>query len=185
MIYCIFMQSRLGMVCVRPAAFRLYSSALFPRPCVVFRKSLNFWVFLMERLLEFVMNHPELVVPFVVLLVLLIMLESRRGGKTVSSQQLTNLVNKEGAVVVDVRESKEYREGHITESRNIPFASLKENLAQLEKFKDKPVILVCKMGQHAGAAGRILSTSGFKDVRRLSGGITTWKSDGLPLVKGK
>lgn len=139
----------------------------------------------MNRLLEFVLNHPELVIPFFVLLTLLIMLESRRGGKTVSSQMLTNLVNKEDAVVVDVRDAKEFREGHITESRNIPFSSLKDNLTQLEKFKDKPVILVCKMGQHAGAAGRILSTSGFKDVRRLSGGITTWKSDGLPLVKGK
>lgn len=139
----------------------------------------------MERLLEFVLNHPELVVPFAVLLTLLIMLESRRGGKTVSSQQLTHLVNKEEAVVVDVRDSKEFREGHITDARNIPFASLKDNLTQLDKFKEKPVILVCKMGQHAGAAGRILSTSGFKDVRRLSGGISTWKADGLPLVKGK
>lgn len=139
----------------------------------------------MDHLLQFVLNHPELVIPFLVLLTLLIMLESRRGGKTVSSQQLTNLVNKEEAVVVDVRDSKEFREGHITESRNIPFSSLKENLTQLDKYKEKPVILVCKMGQHAGAAGKILSTSGFKDVRRLSGGITTWKSDGLPLVKGK
>ena len=139
----------------------------------------------MDHLLQFVLNHPELVIPFLVLLTLLVMLESRRGGKTVSSQQLTNLVNKEEAVVVDVRDSKEFREGHITESRNIPFSSLKENLTQLDKYKEKPVILVCKMGQHAGAAGKILSTSGFKDVRRLSGGITTWKSDGLPLVKGK
>lgn len=139
----------------------------------------------MERLLEFVMNHPELVVPFVVLLTLLILLESRRGGKTVSSQQLTNLVNKEEAVVIDVRDAKEFREGHITDSRNIPFSTLKDSLGQLEKYKDKPVILVCKIGQHAGAAGRILSTHGFKDVRRLRGGITTWKSEGLPLVKGK
>ena len=139
----------------------------------------------MDRLLQFALNHPELVLPFFVLLTLLIMLETRRGGKTVSSQQLTNLINQEGAVVVDVRDSKEFREGHITESRNIPFSSLKDNLVQLDKFKDKPVVLVCKIGQHAGAAGKILSTSGFKDVRRLSGGITTWKSDGLPLVKGK
>ena len=109
----------------------------------------------MERLLEFVINHPELVVPFFVLLTLLILLESRRGGKTVSSQQLVHLVNKEDAVVVDVRDAKEFREGHITESRNIPFSSLKDNLTQLDKFKEKPVILVCKMGQHAGAADAV------------------------------
>ena len=64
----------------------------------------------MDRLLEFALNHPELVVTFVVLLVLFFVLESRRGGKTVSSQQLTHLMNKEEGLVLDVRESKEYRE---------------------------------------------------------------------------
>jgi len=139
----------------------------------------------MERILQFAVNHPELVGPFIVLVILLIWVESRRGGKTVSSQQLTNLVNREGALVLDVRESKDFREGHITESRNIPFSTLKENLNQLEKFKEKPVVVVCNVGQHASAAGKILSGSGFTDVRRLSGGITSWKSDGLPLIKGK
>ncbi|RLU01890.1 rhodanese-like domain-containing protein [Ketobacter sp.] len=139
----------------------------------------------MDRLLEFTMNHPELVGTFVVLLVLFFVLESRRGGKTVSSQQLTNLMNKDEGLVLDVRESKEFREGHITGARNIPYSKLKDNLGEIGQFKDKPVVLVCKMGQHAGAAGKILHGAGFKNVLRLSGGITTWKSDGLPLVKGK
>lgn len=139
----------------------------------------------MEHMLQFAQHHPELVGPFVVLVILLILVESRRGGKSVTSQQLTNLVNKEEAVVLDVRDNKEFREGHITESRNIPFSSLKDNLGQLEKFKEKPVVIVCKTGQSASAAGRILNSSGFKDVRRLSGGITSWKADGLPLIKGK
>lgn len=139
----------------------------------------------MDRLLEFAVNHPELVGPFFVLVALFIVLETRRGGKTVSTHQLTHLVNREGALVLDVRDSKEFREGHITDARNIPFSTLKESLSQLEKFKDKPVVIVCKMGQHAGAAGRILHENGFKDVRRLSGGLTTWSSEGLPLVKGK
>lgn len=139
----------------------------------------------MDRLLEFSMNHPELVGTFVILLVLFFVLESRRGGKTVSSQQLTNLMNKDEALVLDVRESKDYREGHITGSRNIPFSKLKDNLSEVSSFQDKPVVLVCKMGQHAGAAGKILHGAGFKNVLRLTGGITTWKADGLPLVKGK
>ncbi|HVL01411.1 MAG TPA: rhodanese-like domain-containing protein [Dongiaceae bacterium] len=139
----------------------------------------------MDRLLEFAVNHPELVGPFFVLVFLFIVLETRRGGKTVSTHQLTHLVNKEGALILDVRDSKEFREGHITDARNVPYSTLKESLAQLEKYKDKPVVIVCKMGQHAGAAGRILHESGFKDVRRLSGGLTTWTSEGLPLVKGK
>ncbi|MDX1695866.1 MAG: rhodanese-like domain-containing protein [Ketobacteraceae bacterium] len=136
----------------------------------------------MDRVLEFVMNHPYLVGSFVALLVAFIMLETRRGGKSVSPQQLTNLVNRENALVLDVRDTKEFREGHITGSKNIPFTQLQSKLGELESHKETPVILVCKMGQHAGAAGRILSTAGFKDVRRLSGGVSGWKADGLPLV---
>lgn len=139
----------------------------------------------MDRLLEFIVNHPELTGPFAVLLILFFLLESRRGGKTVSTHELTHLVNKEDALILDVRDAKEFREGHITESRNIPFSTLKENLGQLDKHREKPVVVVCKMGQTSGAAGRILSASGFKDVRRLSGGISTWTAEGLPLVKGK
>ncbi len=139
----------------------------------------------MERVLEFSINHPELVGTFAVLLVLFILLEKRRGGQTVSTQQLTHLINKEGGVVLDVRDSKDFRDGHITGSKNIPFSQLKESVAELSEFKTKPVILVCKVGQHSGAAGKVLHASGFSDVRRLSGGITTWSSDGLPLVKGK
>lgn len=136
----------------------------------------------MDRVIEFTLNHPMLVGSFVALLTAFIVLETRRGGKSVSPQQLTNLVNRENALVLDVREAKEFREGHITGSKNIPFAQLQNKLGELEKHKDTPVILVCKMGQHAGAAGRILSTAGFKDVRRLSGGVSGWKADGLPLV---
>ncbi len=139
----------------------------------------------MDRLLEFCMNHPELVGPFVVLLTAFIFLESRRGGQTVSAQQLTNLVNNEEALVLDVREAKEFREGHITDSRNIVFSKLKDSLGEIESYKDKPVVIVCKMGQHAGAAGKILHQAGFSNIKRLSGGIGTWKADGMPLVKGK
>lgn len=139
----------------------------------------------MDRFLEFAMNHPELVGPFVVLLVVFVMLESRRGGKTVSPQQLTNLVNHEQSLVLDVRESKEFRDGHITESVNIPFSQLKEKVKSIESHKDKAVVIVCKMGQHAGSAGKVLHAAGFSDVRRLRGGLTTWSAEGLPLVKGK
>ena len=136
----------------------------------------------MDRLIEFAINHPYLVGSFLALLAAFIFLETRRGGKSVSSQQLTNLANNQSALVLDVRDAKEFREGHITGSKNIPFSSLQGKLAEIEKYKDQPVILVCKMGQHAGAAGRVLSGAGFKDVRRLSGGVAGWKQDGLPLI---
>lgn len=137
----------------------------------------------MDHLFQFAMNHPFLVGSFLMLLTALLALENQRSGKSVTSQQLTNLVNSAGGIVVDVRDAKEFREGHITDSRNIPYSQLADRLNDLAAYKDKPVVLVCKMGQHAGAAGRLLSKAGFTDVRRLGGGIATWTADRLPLVK--
>lgn len=137
----------------------------------------------MDHLFQFAMNHPFLVGSFLMLLTALLALENQRSGKSVTSQQLTNLVNTAGGIVVDVRDAKEFREGHITDSRNIPYSQLADRLNDLAAYKDKPVVLVCKMGQHAGAAGRLLSKAGFTDVRRLGGGIATWTADRLPLVK--
>ncbi len=139
----------------------------------------------METLLEFCLNHPLLVGTFLVLLTAFFILETRRGGKSVSPQQLTNLVNNEAGLVLDVREAKDYREGHITGSKNIVFAKLKDSLSELSEYKEKPIVVVCKMGQHAGAAGKILHAAGFTNIKRLSGGIGTWKAEGMPLVKGK
>ena len=137
----------------------------------------------MDRIIEFAVSHMALVGSFFGLLSALLFLESRRGGVSVSPQQLTNLVNSGGAMVVDVRDRKDFGLGHNTESTNIPFTKLDERVAELNSHKDAPIVLVCKMGQHSGAAGKILRKHGFQDVRRLSGGIATWTADGLPLVK--
>ena len=107
----------------------------------------------MDQLFEFIGNHPYLVGAFVVLLVLFIRNETQRGGSSVSAQQLVGLVNREGAVVLDLRDQKEYEAGHIVDSVNIPYASLESRVSELEKYKDKPIVLACKMGQHAGSAG--------------------------------
>jgi len=137
----------------------------------------------MDQLFEFIGNHPYLVGAFVVLLVLFIRNETQRGGSSVSAQQLVGLVNREGAVVLDLRDQKEYEAGHIVDSVNIPYASLESRVSELEKYKDKPIVLACKMGQHAGSAGTALRKNGFANVSRLSGGIAEWRNQNLPVVK--
>tara|TARA_A100001037_G_scaffold131137_3_gene118908 strand:- start:685 stop:1101 length:417 start_codon:yes stop_codon:yes gene_type:complete len=137
----------------------------------------------MDQLFEFIGNHPYLVGAFVVLLVLFIRNETQRGGSSVSAQQLVGLVNREGAVVLDLRDQKEYEAGHIVDSVNIPYASLESRLSELEKYKDKPIVLACKMGQHAGSAGTAMRKNGFANVSRLSGGIAEWRNQNLPVVK--
>jgi rhodanese-related sulfurtransferase len=139
---------------------------------------------LMAQLFEFIGNHPLLVGLFVILLVLFIRNEMQRGGKTLSPQELVNLVNRENALVVDVREPKEYEAGHIVGAVNIPYAQLERRVGELTKHKSKPIAVVCRMGQNAGAAGALLRKHGFERIARLSGGMAEWRNQNLPVIKG-
>lgn len=137
----------------------------------------------MDRLFEFVVNHYILVSLFVAFLVAILILESRRGGAKISAQGAVNLINKDEAIVVDIRDRKEFGEGRITGSVNIPLNSLKSRVAELNKFKDKQIIVADKMGQHSAMAVKQLNAEGFSNVLRLNGGIADWKASNLPLVK--
>ena len=137
----------------------------------------------MDRLFEFIGNHIELSAIFFALLAALWFSEKSRAGKALSPQAATLLMNKDEAVIVDIREKKEFAEGKITGSVHIPFDSLKERSVELKKFQDKQIVLVDKMGQHSGMAAKLLKTEGFDNVARMSGGISEWKSSNLPLVK--
>lgn len=109
--------------------------------------------------------------------------ESRKSGQSLTPQQAINLVNSEDGVFLDLRESGEYGKGHIVNSLNIPATKLDGRLAELEKYRDKPVVLVCKMGQHSGASGKKLREQGFLKVFRMGGGMMEWGQQQLPLVK--
>lgn len=139
----------------------------------------------MAQLFEFIGNHPLLVGTFVALLGLFISNEMRRGGRSVTAQQLVNLVNNSDAVVVDVRDSKEFAAGHIVDAINIPHTAIESRLSELNKHKSKPIVLTCKMGQHSGTAGTVLRKAGFEQVMRLTGGVMEWRNQNLPVVKGK
>ncbi|KXO08126.1 MULTISPECIES: rhodanese-like domain-containing protein [Marinobacter] len=137
----------------------------------------------MDRLFEFVVNHYILVSLFVAFLVAILVLESRRGGTKISAQGAVTLINKDEAVVVDIRDRKEFGEGRITGSINIPLNSLKSRANELSKFKDKQIIVADKMGQHSAMAVKQLNAEGYTNVVRLNGGITDWRASNLPLVK--
>lgn len=137
----------------------------------------------MEQAIEFIGNHPIMVAAFLILLVFFVRNEVSRGGKSLSPQQLVDLVNREGAAVVDLRDPKDFSAGHIAGAVNIPHAKLSGQLNQLVKHKESPVILACKMGQHSGSAGITLRKNGFADVRRLTGGMAEWRAQNLPVIK--
>ena len=136
----------------------------------------------MALFIDFLMGQWFLVLPLIACLGLLMQHESRKGGPTVTSQQLVNKVNQEQAVVVDVRTSDEFSTGHIVDALNIPSAKMADRMAELEPYRDRPIVLVCKMGQTTGAAGKQLRAKGFENIFRLSGGMMEWESSQLPLV---
>ena len=139
----------------------------------------------MEQLFEFVANRWYLVGAFLLVLALFVRNEVARGGRSVTPQELVNLVNRDGAIVIDVRDANDYSQGHIVDAVNVPHSSLGTRISELEKFKSRPVVVACKMGQHAGAAGTILRKAGFENVTRLKGGIAEWLNQNLPMVKGQ
>jgi rhodanese-related sulfurtransferase len=136
-----------------------------------------------EQIFDFVTNHYVLVSFFVFLLVAFVINEGKQGGAAITPTNLVNLVNREGAMLLDIRDSKEYSSGHIAGAVSMPVSSIDARIGELESHKDKPVVLVCKMGQHASATGRKLKALGFENVRRLSGGMTEWTASSLPVVK--
>lgn len=138
---------------------------------------------MIDQLLEFAQNHPLLVGAFVVVLLAWLAFESRRsatGG--VSSGEATSLINREDAMVLDIREIKEFKAGHIAGAINVPADKLDNNMQRLEKHKEKPIIVVDKMGQHSGAVVTKLNKAGYSGARRLKGGHSQWVADSLPVV---
>ena len=138
---------------------------------------------MIDQIFEFAANHYILVSLFIFLLVAFVINEGKQGGAAISPTNLVTLVNRENAVIIDVRDKKEYGNGHIAGAINMPAASIDSKMSELEAHKEKPIVLVCKIGQHASAAGRKLKKQGFENVRRLSGGMAEWSASNLPVVK--
>ncbi|SCU73685.1 Rhodanese-like sulfurtransferase [Cupriavidus necator] len=104
-------------------------------------------------------------------------------GKTVNTATATQLINKRGAVVVDIREPAEYAKGHLPQAKSAPLADLPSRAAGLAKDKAAPIIVVCQTGQRSGKAQAALKEAGYSEIYALEGGIAAWQQAGLPLVK--
>lgn len=140
----------------------------------------------MEQYLEFAGNHPYLSLAWVgILLLLLVTWVQSLLSKMqfVTPTELTLKVNREDAVILDIRSVDDFKKGHITGARNVPLAQLKDQLASLEKDKTKPVIVVCQAGMSAQGAAKQLLAGGFNQVAVLRGGMGKWLEASLPVVK--
>ena len=105
------------------------------------------------------------------------------GVADVSPNDAVLLINREHATVLDVRNANEYATGHITEALHIPLAELESRLAELAKYKDKPLLVNCQGGVRSASACGILTKAGFTKLYNLEGGVNAWGQAKLPLIK--
>jgi rhodanese-related sulfurtransferase len=142
----------------------------------------------LDRLPEFIGNHPVLSLAFIGLTVALIALEIgrlTRGYKAVSPAQLTGLINHDNALVVDVSAAGDYEKGHILGAKHVPMSQFDPENKVLAKAKELPIAVVCRTGMVSTGAAKRLVKAGFKQVSWLDGGIAAWQQADLPLAKGR
>ena len=140
----------------------------------------------MDNILPFIVNHWQLLATLLILIVLLIIEETRtsiHGITKVSANKVIEIMNRENAVVIDVREPTRFDAGHIINSINVPFGEIASNISKLAKYQAQPIIVVCDIGQSSIKAGVMLKKNDFTHVFSLTGGIAEWQKAGLPLIK--
>jgi len=136
--------------------------------------------------MQFVINNWYLFVALAVVLGLLLsgpLTQIIYGVKAVSVAQAVQLLNREAGVMLDVCEPQEFKDGHIPQSVNIPLSGLKNSLKQLEKYKDKPIVICCRSGNRSIKGAVTLRKHGFASVYSLAGGLLAWQRENLPLER--
>lgn len=138
--------------------------------------------------MAFAGRHPLLSVALVGLTLAIIgneIMQLLRGFKVVRPAELTALVNRENALVVDLRASGDFAKGHISGARNVQMSQFDAENKALAPARSLPVVVVCKNGQVSAGAAKRLQKAGFEKVYMLDGGIDAWQAADLPLVKGR
>lgn len=142
----------------------------------------------MTELFAFFGRHPMLSLALAGITLALIYTELARlwqGFKALKPAELTALMNRDNALVVDIRALNDFQQGHIAGSKNVLMSQFDPENKQLASAKALPVVVVCKTGMSAVGAAKRLVKAGFEKVHVLDGGIAAWEQAGLPLVKGK
>lgn len=106
-----------------------------------------------------------------------------RKYKKIIPARAVNLMNDNEVVVIDVRETKEFNAGHITNARHIPLEKITDRAGEIEKFKDKPILVTCRTGARSDLACMKLTKLGFSNLHSLDTGIDGWQEASLPISK--
>lgn len=107
-----------------------------------------------------------------------------RGVSSVSPAQAVMLLNRQHAVMIDVRDAAEVEKSRIANTQTIPLGELAAKAQDLSKYKSRPVIVLCANGNRAASGVSILTKAGFEQVFSLEGGLKAWKDAGQPVISG-
>lgn len=139
----------------------------------------------MEQLLTFAAQQWYLLLALVVIIAMLVhSFAASAGVKNIPPSEAVALINRQNAVVLDVRTDDEFKQGHIINSLNIPVGLLASRINELERHKSQPLVVICRSGQRTVQACSILRKQGFESLHGLAGGIIAWQNANLPLAKG-
>ncbi len=140
----------------------------------------------MEHFPEFVTNHLflfSLLVAISSLLIWNLFGNAMSGISQVIPMEATRLINHENAVILDLRSENNFKEGHIINAINIPAERLSERQNELQKYKERHVILYCNNGTESARATHILKHNGFEKIHCMKGGLLAWRNANLPLTR--
>jgi len=140
----------------------------------------------MERLIEYVRNHPLLAGLALLMALVVLAYEWRSRAQNFSAlqpQEAIRLMN-QGAQLLDLRGAEAFAAGHIAGARSFSAAQLAQAGDTLKKYKEKPVIVYCDTGAQGTAAVKRLHGLGFTQVFNLRGGLAAWRAESLPLQRG-
>ncbi len=140
----------------------------------------------MEQLTQFAANHWQLWLSLLIILILIFvneLISQKKRGKELSTTAAVEMMNHHNAVVIDLRDSDAFRAGHIIDA--IRASADDFNQKKMDKYKNKPIILVCARGLQSSALAVKLRAQGFTQPMTLAGGMAAWQTNNLPVIKGK
>ncbi|WP_028864702.1 rhodanese-like domain-containing protein [Psychromonas aquimarina] len=141
----------------------------------------------MQEYIDFFSANPMLSIAWVVIAAMLVhslIKDKLSGVKSVTTQEATLMINKQDALIVDVRSQEDYKKGHIVDAKNITLSQIEQgNFTGIENHKQSPIIVVCESGTRSASACAKLVKAGFVQVNNLVSGMSGWSSANLPTTK--
>jgi len=128
------------------------------------------------------MKSNKIFIALAIMLVMVLGVQQLQAADGVDVQQAQSM-NKQGALLLDVREPDEYTAVHAANAKLIPLGEVSARLKEIEAYKDKPIAVICHSGRRSAQAVEILKEAGFTQAVNVKGGTNAWVQAGLEVIQ--